>query len=99
MAKEYINEYIELSKFEELAERQSDLVRTMTALDWDRYKDWCKDDEEVETLRHTAYLAIKKYNDVITSQKAVMRETMYEKLDYADDHMRKPGKRFWNIFR
>ena len=98
MAKEYINEYIELSKFEKLAERQSDLSRTMATLDWDRYEDWCKDDE-VETLRHAAYLAIKKYNDVITSRKTAMRETMYDKLDYADDHMKKPGKRFWDIFK
>lgn len=99
MANEYINEYMELYKYEELAERSHDLVKVYSDLDWDRHKDWCKEDDNIETLRYEAYAAIKKYCKAISDKKGDMKSVFYKKLDYADKHMRKPKKRFWDIFK
>lgn len=99
MAKEYINEFTELYKYEELAERSRELAKVKTALDFDCHASWCKEDDNIETLRYDAYVAIKKYNKAITDMKGEMKDVFYDKLNYADEHMRKPKKKFWDIFK
>lgn len=96
MAK-YVNEFMELRAYRDLAVRNDELITVMAHLDWDRNESWCDEELELEQLRHDAYVAVKKYDDAIQKRMNAMTDELYNKLDFADTF--KPKKRFWDIFK
>lgn len=94
MAK-YINEFTELRHYRDLAVRADELYMVTAHINMDQSADWC--DEDLEVVRHAAYMAVKKYCNAIDERKYAMTNEMYRKLDFADTF--KPRRSFWDIFK
>ena len=92
----YINEYMELSKYRDMSNRSDSLKQMKKDIEFDTFNDWC--DQELDDLVIQLCANIDRYQRALERRIDAMTEEMYDKLDYADENMNK--KSFWKrIFR